>query len=308
MKIILWIILILLALGILLLLTVLLVPIRYRIHAQKYEAVNGKIQISWLIHLVSVLLLIEGGKVTAGKVRICGLTLVDLFPEKKAAEETEKQEADSKKDEADPVPVMEEKGHENMPVPKQNISKIQEKKKKKKKKNKKRRRLFERIAHQLKRLCTAIDRGLDRLDEAIDVLAEKTEQLSETISKYYDFAADESVRIVFRRVVNILTDFVTYILPVRLKGELRIGMSDPAATGQLCAVLAMLLPWYGENFVFRPDFEQQVVEGEIFCRGRIRLGHFVRKVIWLICHRDFWYVVKRLKRIFRKSPVSEATK
>ena len=52
-----------------------------------------------------------------------------------------------------------------------------------------------------------------------------------------------------------------------------------AMTGQVLAGLSMPYPFWGEHVSIIPDFEQKVLEGSLYIKGRIRIIHFVR-LMW----------------------------
>lgn len=324
-------------LGLLLLLLAiaLLVPIRYRISGKKETSVDAKIQVHWLLHLVSVLLLVEQGKVTVGRVKLCGFTLIDFLSGKekaKAGQNTEPQEvaqdaegataagsSDANVSEALETASAEQAQNSTAnstaqpseaaqsPASEINASgQSSEKQSNKKKKHSSRKKkkskrtkapLSKRLSDEFERFCNTIDLVLDRLDDGIDAFWDKVSPILDTISTYYTFATEDATVRLIKKVLATVVDFIKYILPVKLRGNLHLGMAEPAATGQICSIMAVLLPWYGSFFTFTPDFEKQVVEGEINCKGRIRLGHFAWKVLLLICNKDLWHVIKQWKAI-----------
>lgn len=340
LKVILFAILAVLGLLVLLSCIVLLVPIRYRIWGKKDETVDAKVQVHWLLHLVSVLLLVEQGKVTVGKVKLCGFTVMDFLSDKGKADggKTEgtddnqqdgtgqSEELSAEQSESLPSESMEASLTEQSEVKPdvdagtdtvqstakeesaENTLQSHKKKKKtarKKKKSKASRKpLLERLAEEFERFCSFINTALDRLDEGIDAFWDKVSPVLDTISTYYAFATEDATVSLIKRVLATVVDFIRYILPVKLQGNLHLGMADPAGTGQICSIMAILLPWYEKNFTFTPDFEKQVMEGEVKCRGRIRLGHFVWKVLVLVCSRDFWHVIKLWRGISPKKSVN----
>lgn len=333
LKVILFAILAVLGLLVLLFGIVLLVPIRYRVSGKKADTVDAKIQVHWLLHLVSVLFMVEQGKVTVLKVKLFGVTLIDLLSGK---EQTDKEQRDQEQEQRDQEKRDKEQKDTAEPskgvlhassetennqagskkeTPKEALE--SNTKKKNPRKNRKQSQktipknkipLSQRLSEELERFCNTIDGVLDRLDEGIDAFWDKVSPVLDTISTYYTFATEDVTVRLIRKVFALIVDFIKYILPVKLRGNLHLGMAEPAATGQICSIMAVLLPWYGEVFTFTPDFERQVVEGEICCKGRIRIGHFVWKVLLLICSKDFWYVIKQWRAISgkqsKKTPVT----
>lgn len=75
--------------------------------------------------------------------------------------------------------------------------------------------------------------------------------------------------------VCILKDNVVHLWrklkPKVLRGRLLFGTGDPASTGEILGIFAILYAWYGDGIRITPDFEQKIWQGEVFIKGRISL-------------------------------------
>jgi hypothetical protein len=78
-----------------------------------------------------------------------------------------------------------------------------------------------------------------------------------------------------------------HIRPQKLKIEGEFGTGDPCSTGQLLGGLAVFYGYYGENAHIVPNFETAILEGSIFCKGRIRLFTLLIICIKLIFNKEF---------------------
>ena len=67
-------------------------------------------------------------------------------------------------------------------------------------------------------------------------------------------------------------------MPKKWNGKVHFGMENPAQTGQVLAVLSVLYGLTGVMLEVEPDFEQAVLEGTFFAKGRIRAG----KILWCV--------------------------
>ena len=79
----------------------------------------------------------------------------------------------------------------------------------------------------------------------------------------------------FLRLKKEIFFFIRKIKPDKIKGYIRFGLEDPYNTGQVLAVLSVLYPFYGENIQIYPEFEQEIIEGDVFFKGRIHLIHLL---------------------------------
>jgi hypothetical protein len=69
------------------------------------------------------------------------------------------------------------------------------------------------------------------------------------------------------------------ILPRKLRADIHFGFDDPAMTGQVLAIASMFYALYYECVDLEPDFENEVLEGTIYMKGKIRLLYFVSFVL-----------------------------
>lgn len=86
-----------------------------------------------------------------------------------------------------------------------------------------------------------------------------------------------------------------HIRPRKLKIDAEFGTGDPCSTGQLLGGLAVFYGYYGETTHIVPNFETAILEGSIFCKGRIRLFTLLIICIKLIFNREFRKLIENFK-------------
>ena len=79
------------------------------------------------------------------------------------------------------------------------------------------------------------------------------------------------------------------------------GFEDGYTTGRICSWTACFYPIYADSLDLVPDFDRQVLEGNLKGRGRIRLGFFVRLLIWLLLKKEVRFAICYLLKL-RKKP------
>ena len=88
--------------------------------------------------------------------------------------------------------------------------------------------------------------------------------------------------------------------PDRIKSSILFGFEDPYHTGQALAFLSILYPFMGEDMHITPDFEQRILRGSLYMKGKIRFSWFV-KVIWdLFWSKDVRTTYKHIRHIGKK--------
>ncbi len=86
-----------------------------------------------------------------------------------------------------------------------------------------------------------------------------------------------------------------HIRPKKLNIAVEFGTGDPCLTGQLLGGLSILYGYYGETVQITPNFETKILEGSIFCKGRIRLFTLLIICIKLILNKEFRKLIENFK-------------
>ncbi|MEY8426195.1 DUF2953 domain-containing protein [Lachnospiraceae bacterium 46-15] len=159
---------------------------------------------------------------------------------------------------------------------------------------------FERILEKLSDLWRNVFRTAQKVLEILKNIPQKIrefwEKLKKMLQKTEDFIRllrSELTKTVFLHFRQHLKYLWKHLQPDKIQGELRYGFSDPAVTGQLTGVLYLLLPGNCYKVRLEPDFENVIYEGQIYIRGHIRFWHLVR-VAWKV-FRD-----KEFRTLYRK--------
>ena len=114
------------------------------------------------------------------------------------------------------------------------------------------------------------------------------ESLKSKKEKIFDFLADEEAQRAKGKVILTCKKLFRHIMPVKLRADVKFGFSEPDETGVCYALLCLLYGKYEGKLILEPDFEHELLEGEIRCKGRIRL-------INLIYYGISFYRNKKLK-------------
>lgn len=137
-------------------------------------------------------------------------------------------------------------------------TKVTEKSKKKKRKEK---GIFKKIKYTFEKIC-----------DMIRTYKEKREKLE-------TFLWDKAHHSAWTRIKTEVVRLWKFSRPRKMELNLIFGFDDPSVTGKVLAFLSMLYPFYGENINVTPDFEQEILKGDLFIKGRI---HGIRaiNILW----------------------------
>lgn len=288
-----------LGLAILLLLLVLFVPVRYRAYGVKKEGeCKAEAKISWLLHLISVPVAFREGELSA-KIKILGITLMDLTdsgsfeeaePVPEPAERTEEQKtAQSGERQAQEHPVEKQAAPERTSQKKEELEEEEEEKN----------GIFFRFLQFLRmiwKFFAGIPRKLKNLKCTFRRFCGKIKRMARKYRAAKEFALDERTKAAVRLVLEQAKIFARQALPRKICGEVRFGTSDPALTGQILGIAGIFYPLFMDNVKVDPDFEQTILEGELFLKGRLRIVSAVRIAWRLFRDKNVRYVYRKLNR------------
>ena len=278
LKIIGTILLAILGIIILALCVVLLVPLRYVISAESkgnMETSRVEVKFHWLLHLFSGRALYENQELKY-KIRALWMILADseedANPSKKVKETvTEDASTNESKVEAEPeVESAAESEAESEAEPTEEVKSETkaESKKKESKENK-----LEKLKCTIKNLCDKIKMVLE-------------------------FIKDEAHINTLTRLKKEFIRLLKFLKPKKLKGKIRFGMEDPYVTGQILAVLSVLYPFYAERVEIYPEFDQKILEGNLYVKGHVRGIYVLIMAFNLIIDKNVRTTIKDVQALF----------
>lgn len=288
LKIIGLILLVLLGLVLLLVFLVLLVPVRYWADGSYYEKPKAMAKITWLLHIFSVKVQYETELDIC--IRIFGLRL--KLPEAKEGQETqedipvetpvdpeEKKDTCGKKHDRSAEQMTPAEAEPTHPQMEEDISdQLLEDERRAGKKKKKRTGTTSKDGSAIQKIFDKLDMIKEKKDEVMEILHNE---------EYW-----ETFRLVKRQVFGI----VKHVLPKEIQGKVRFGFEDPFKTGQILTYISPFYALYAKHLELTPVFEDEVMEGELWLKGRIRIGTILIKAVRLLFDKN----IRKLIRKFRK--------
>lgn len=317
--------LVLLALLLAAVLLVLFVPVRYCITAGKYEEINAEVKVTWLLHLISVRFGYEKGAFQQS-VRVLGIRLKGKQPketgedeftsgewealvqEDVSAPEEALSEAAGAAEEAiekaaDKVETAEEKISETAEAMKEEEADMQDAASRQEEAAGKSppflKRLRIALAGLYKKLAAffqGLYKALTGVSDAVKRMRESLLRIADSIGYYRTLWRDERTRRAISLCITHLIKLLKHINPKKSRIYLHFGFEDPASTGQALAMLGIAYPFLGPVLQVTPSFEQPVLEGDIFLKGRMRVAVFLKSGWILFFNKDLRYLIKALKK------------
>ena len=132
-------------------------------------------------------------------------------------------------------------------------------------------------------------------------LADKLEGLKAKAEKVLDFVQDNTTQEEFALILKRLGKALKHYIPKKFEGYTRVGLSDPATTGKILMYwYAIVYPRISDSFRLMGEFDEEVIEGDVHVKGRLRLNHIVWFGIRMLLDKRFRKLLKRGKRLMRE--------
>ena len=293
LKIIGILLLILLGLAVVLLLTVLFVPVRYKLSGyhlpDRGTALHGRI--SWLMSVLRADFGYEGEGYL--RIRVFGILWKGPGSKKEPPSGAEKA-ADRPK--AAPEPVSEPKPTpEPVPVPKpapepsQGAAYSAEGQEQPASGQNALRRRWE----QLRRLPERFRQWKRSIRNFLQSFREKKERLNRLLDFLRLPEVKETLRLCLRQIKGLLK----HIGPRKIYLKGRFGFDDPALTGQVTGILSMLPVVYREGISLTPDFTEACLEGEFSVQGRVRAASLLALALKIWFDENFRKAYQKWKEM-----------
>lgn len=281
-------------LGILVLLIciVLFVPIRYEVKAKcdgTIETLKAKGIVTWILHLVRADIYFKNKKLK-WKLRIAWLKKSNQAAKKKRKEdepddEIKKTEAaeETVKEVVEEVPEAETDEKINEDVQQKEPETHDEKDKiidgetsDRISKTEKECKTEKETIHQ------KIEKLINKIKCTFQNIYDKIKEILEKKDKIALFIKEESHVEAFNKTKKVLLILLKRLKPKKTEVNVRFGFEDPYTTGQVLAGLSMIYPFIGGIIEIYPDFEQKVLKGTVYIKGKIRLWHIVIAAVKLL--------------------------
>lgn len=130
----------------------------------------------------------------------------------------------------------------------------------------------------------------------IKKICDKMKNVKEVIYYYVDLMEQEESKEAISLCKDQLLFFLNHIKPRRLKAHITFGTGDPSTTGQILGYASMFYPIYGNNVSLNPDFTNEILEGDIYLKGRVRVFMILRIGFKVMFNKNLKQFIKLLKR------------
>lgn len=299
LKIVLLILAAVLGIALWILALLLLIPVRYEAHVKKKEEFFVEAKVHWLLHLVRMPVSFRDGELSA-KLKVLIFTVKDfladeeeiqdgaeeMFPDVEEASDAAGQVTDPNKNQIGTALDKTEFSEEETYIEPAE-EKTEESDSDPARKQQKPLGVLRKITVFLKMLVDFLKttwRFLSSIPKKLKKLKYTFRQFYVKIKRMKRFATDDRTRAALSLAWSQLRVLLGKLLPKRVWGDLHFGTDDPALTGEILGGISIFYPLFMDNVKVVPDFQESVLEGELYLKGRIRLITIVR-IAWKL-YRD----------------------
>ena len=279
----------------------LFVPIRYRIIANKFEDSDfyAEIKLTWLLHFINILI-----KYTDDlyyRIRVI------LIPIKKS-DNLKKHKNNSKKNEpySDDTKSVDEGGNISDESANEDISDNEISKNKEEivstsdlDENDDDNIKFDEnkgIIYKIRFVLTKFFEFLFNIKEKLNEAYNTVVNIVKDIDYYINALKDERNKKVISLCLSQASSIINNIKPKIFNGNLTIGIDEPYTMGQILSIYGILFPIIHDKITINPVYDKEVIEGDLYIKGRISVFVLIRAAIKIYFNRDY----KRMIKIFKK--------
>lgn len=110
-----------------------------------------------------------------------------------------------------------------------------------------------------------------KFKKLLKAIADKKRSAWQKIDDLKVIINDEENKELVRLIKKELKELIREITPVKYDINVRYGCEEPYMTGRILGVIAVIYGITGVQFNITPEFEQKVLEGDIYMKGRVRI-------------------------------------
>lgn len=135
---------------------------------------------------------------------------------------------------------------------------------------------------------------------SIQKISDKIKDINELKEKIMSYIRTEVHKKAFQKLLKELFRLLKKLKPKKLKANIEFGFEDPYTTGSILAYASMLYPFYGDNISIKPNFEEVIIKGDVYLKGRIRISYFANMGIRLILNKNIRLTIKDTMKLIAK--------
>ena len=131
----------------------------------------------------------------------------------------------------------------------------------------------------------------DKLEKKVN----KIKDILTNIRYYLDILQEEDTQGMIHVTLDALLDILKKLRPKKLVANIQFGFETPDTTGKLYGLYWMFKPALGKDVEVVPNFEEKVLEGDIFLKGSITVFTLLVNVLKVVLDKRFKPLINKFK-------------
>ncbi|MDF2800275.1 MAG: hypothetical protein K0S61_178 [Anaerocolumna sp.] len=148
---------------------------------------------------------------------------------------------------------------------------------------------------KIKNLFLKIKLGFEKVKNLFHNLGESISNIAEKWDKIKNFYKSNKQGI--KQSFYAIKKISKHVLPRKIKGQVEFGTGDPCSTGQVLGVAASFYGIYGKYVQIIPNFNEAIIEGDLYIYGRIRIVTLLIIGVKLILNKNFKELIKNFRAL-----------
>lgn len=280
---------------------ILFVPIRYRIIANKFEDSDfyAEIKLTWLLHFINILIKYTDDLYYRVRVILIPIKKSDNLKKHKNNSKKTKPDSDDTKsiDERENISdksVNEDISDNEISKDKEEIVSTSDSDE-----NDDDNINFDEnkgIIYKIRFVLTKFFEFLFNIKEKLNEAYNTVVNIVKDIDYYINALKDERNKKVISLCLSQASSIINNIKPKVFNGNLTIGIDEPYTMGHILSIYGILFPIIHDKITINPVYDKEVIEGDLYIKGRISVFVLIRAAIKIYFNRDY----KRMIKIFKK--------
>lgn len=132
-------------------------------------------------------------------------------------------------------------------------------------------------------------------DDSQASVLERVKEIWAMITHYIEVLKEEDTKDLISHFFGVVGTILKRIRPRKLEADVIFGFDSPDITGKIYGLLCMLYPYYGNDIHITPDFENTVIVGKVFSRGRVHIYVLLWNALRLLVNKKLFKVIHKFK-------------
>ena len=128
-----------------------------------------------------------------------------------------------------------------------------------------------------------------------NILKDNKNKIIENINYYLDILEEDETQGLIKEAWKSIMKILNSIKPKVFRMNAIVGFDMPDTTGRVYGYYCMLIPWLSDDIYIEPDFEQKIINGEIYCKGKIRMLTIVVNLLRIVFDKRLKPLLKKIK-------------